>query len=47
MGRQASGEEVLEQAKQILPNVKTVKELRQVQSVILPLTLNLSLKDTA
>ena len=43
MARTAGGHQLLDRAKDLLANAKTVKELRQAQSVILPLELNLSL----
>ena len=47
MARTASGLHLLDKAKELLANAKTVKELRQAQSVILPLELKLSLDETA
>ena len=37
MARKATGQEVLEQAKECLVQAQTVEELRQAQSVLLPL----------
>jgi hypothetical protein len=47
MARVASGKEVLEQAKNLLVNVRTIEELRQAQAVVLPLEFGLSMKQTA
>jgi transposase len=47
MARKATGQEVLEKAKECLVQAQTVEELRQAQSVFLPLTFGLSLKQTA
>jgi hypothetical protein len=47
MARTASGHHLVEKAKELLSNAKTIKELRQAQSVILPLELNLSLDQTS
>ncbi len=47
MARVASGKEVLEQAKDLLINARTVAELRQAQAVVLPLEFGLSMKQTA
>jgi hypothetical protein len=47
MARTAGGHSLLDRAKHLLANAKTVKELRQAQSVILPLELNLSLDQTS
>ena len=47
MARTAGGHHLLNKAKELLANAKTVKELRQAQSVILPLELKLSLDETA
>ena len=47
MARPASGHHLIEQAKELLSNAKTLKELRQAQSIILPLELSLSLDQTS
>ncbi len=47
MARKATGQEVLEKATEVLSRAQTVEELRQAQSVLFPLTLGLSLKQTA
>jgi transposase len=47
MARNAGGHHLVEKAKELLSNAKTIKELRQAQSVILPLELNLSLDQTS
>ncbi|NJD37108.1 MAG: winged helix-turn-helix domain-containing protein [Geobacter sp.] len=47
MARTASGKEFLDQAKELLANAKSVKELRQAQAMILPLEFNLSLEQTS
>jgi len=47
MAQKATGQEVLEKAKECLVQAQTVEELRQAQSVLLPLTFGLSLKQTA
>ena len=47
MARKATGQEVLEKAKEVLVQARTVDEIRQAQSVLFPLTLGLSLKETA
>lgn len=47
MARVASGKEVLEQAKDLLVNARTIEELRQAQAVVLPLEFGLSMKQTA
>jgi len=47
MARTAGGHQLLDRAKELLVNAKTVNELRQAQSVILPLELNLSLDKTS
>jgi transposase len=47
MARIASGKEVLDQAKDLLINAKTIEELRQAQAVVLPLEFGLSMKQTA
>jgi transposase len=47
MARTAGGHQLLDKAKELLANAKTVKELRQAQSVILPLELHLSLDQTS
>jgi hypothetical protein len=46
MARKATGQEVLEKAEECLVQAQTVEELRQAQSVLLPLTFGLSLKQT-
>ncbi|SFI81111.1 hypothetical protein SAMN05428978_103926, partial [Nitrosomonas sp. Nm34] len=43
MARVASGKEVLEQAKTLLVNARTIEELKQAQAVVLPLELGLSM----
>lgn len=47
MARVASGKEVLEQAKDLLANSRTIEELRRAQAVVLPLEFGLSMKQTA
>ena len=47
MARQASGKDVLEKAKKILANARTVEELRQAQAVIMPLEYGLSMDQVA
>jgi Winged helix-turn helix len=47
MARTASGRHLVEKAKELLLNAKTIKELRQAQSILLPLELNLSLDQTS
>ena len=47
MARTAGGQQFLDMAKELLAGAKTVKELRQAQSVILPLEFNLSLDQTS
>lgn len=47
MARTAGGHQLLDRAKELLANARTVKELRQAQSVILPLELHLSLDQTS
>ncbi len=47
MARAASGKEVLEQAKALLINARTIEELKQAQAVVLPLELGLSMEQTA
>jgi hypothetical protein len=42
MARAAGGKEVLEQAKALLINARTIEELKQAQAVVLPLELCLS-----
>ena len=47
MARTASGIEVLQQAKAFVVEAKTADQLRQAQSVLLPLAFGLSLEQTA
>ena len=47
MVRRASGEDVLEEAKECLLKARTLDELRQAQAVVLPLEFGLSLEKTA
>jgi transposase len=47
MVRQASGGEVLERAKRLVVEARTVDELRQAQAVLLPLEFGLTLAQTA
>jgi hypothetical protein len=47
MVRQATGGEVLERAKKLIVETRTVDELRQVQAVLLPLEFGLTLAQTA
>ncbi|UVS60109.1 MULTISPECIES: hypothetical protein [Nitrosomonas] len=47
MARAASGKEVLEQARALLINARTIEELKQAQAVLLPLELGLSMEQTA
>ncbi|NTU41652.1 MAG: winged helix-turn-helix domain-containing protein [Nitrospirales bacterium] len=47
MARKASGQDVLEKAKECLRKAKTAEELRQAQAVVLPLELGLSMEQTA
>ena len=48
MSRPASGnDEVLANARQAIAKARTVEQLRQAQSVVLPLDYGLSLADTA
>ncbi|SFJ01845.1 Winged helix-turn helix [Nitrosomonas sp. Nm34] len=47
MARVASGKEVLEQAKGLPVNAKTIEESRQAQAVVLPLEFGLSMEQTA
>ena len=47
MARPPKGKELLEQAKEALSKAKTADELREVQAVVLPLEMGLTLKQTA
>ncbi|MCL2829800.1 MAG: hypothetical protein FWD77_03555 [Betaproteobacteria bacterium] len=47
MARKPSGAEVLEKAKKLLTQARTVEELRQAQAVVLPLIYRLTMKETA
>ena len=47
MARTAGGRQLLDKAKEFLAKAKTAKELRQAQSMILPLEFNLSLDQTS
>lgn len=47
MARKAGGHQFLEMAKEFLANAKTAKDVRQAQSVILPLEFNMSLEQTS
>ena len=47
MVRQATGGEVLERAKKLIVEARTVDELRQAQAVLLPLEFGLTLAQTA
>ena len=47
MARTASGKDVLEKAKEYLSKAKTVDELRQAQTVVLPLLYGFSIEQTA
>jgi len=47
MARTAGGHQLLDKAKELLSNARTVKELREAQSVILPLEYHLSLDQTS
>lgn len=47
MARTASGHQLIDKAKELLGSAKTVKELRQAQSVILPLEFHMSLDQTS
>ena len=47
MARTASGHQFLDKAKDLLANARTVQELRQAQSVILPLEFSMSLAQTS
>jgi transposase len=47
MARTAGGHQFIDRAKELLANARTVKELRQAQSVILPLEFHLSLDQTS
>ena len=47
MARTPGGHQLLEKAKELLSCARTAKELRQAQSVILPLEFNLSLEQTS
>jgi len=47
VARKASGAEVLEKAKACLSKAKTIDELRQAQTVVLPLEFGLTLEQTA
>ncbi len=47
MARTASGKDVLEKAKEYLSKAKTAEELRQAQTVILPLEYGFSIEQTA
>ena len=47
MARIASGKELLEQAKDLVVNSRTIEELRQAQAVVLPLEFGLSMEQTA
>jgi len=47
MARTASGHQFLDKAKELLANARTVQELRQAQSVILPLEFSMSLTQTS
>jgi transposase len=47
MARTASGKDVIEKAKEYLSKAKTAEELRQAQTVILPLEYGFSIEQTA
>lgn len=47
MSRPASGKEVLAKAQEVVANARTVEELRQAQSVILPLKFGFSMEEVA
>jgi transposase len=47
MARPASGKEVLAKAQEVVANARTVEELRQAQSVILPLKFGFSMEEVA
>lgn len=47
MARPASGKEVLAKAQEVAANARTVEELRQAQSVILPLKFGFSMEEVA
>jgi LDH2 family malate/lactate/ureidoglycolate dehydrogenase len=47
MARTASGKDILEKAKDCLSKAKTAEELRQAQTVVLPLEYGFSIKQTA
>ena len=47
MARPASGQDVLEQAKEAIVSARTVEQLRQAQAVVLPLEFGLTLPQTA
>src|SRR5690625_4628753 len=47
MARTAKGQESIEQARRAIRQAKTVEQLRQAQSVVLPLDYGLRLKATA
>jgi len=47
MARKPRGADVLDQAKEALAKAKNVDELRELQAVVLPLEMNLSLEQTA
>ena len=46
-GRPALGTDVMEMAQELIRRAKTIDELRQAQSVVLPLAFGLSLQQTA
>jgi len=47
MARKPSGYQLLEKAKELLGNARTAREVRQAQSVMLPLEFNMSLEQTS
>jgi len=47
MARTARGIEVLEKARELLSKARTADELRQAQSVVLPLKFGFSIEQTA
>lgn len=47
MARKARGKDLLEQARDVLSKARTAEELRQAQSVVMPLDFGFSLEQTA
>jgi hypothetical protein len=47
MSRTAGGQQFIDKAKELLTKARTVQELRQAQTVVLPLEFNMSLEQTS